>query len=125
MTANTSTVLTQEVPYRWEELKSLALTPRSDSVSTPIATQHAENSTPAPELKQAVSVPDSARRDQRAPDHLDNAPLSEAGKEALIAAVSKKVGEQLFEEIDLVVELALKKTRAHLKTDIQKALRAR
>ena len=104
MTANTSTVLTQEVPYRWEELKSLALTPRSDSVSTPIATQHAENSTPAPELKQAVSVPDSARRDQRAPDHLE------------------KVGEQLFEEIDLVVELALKKTRAHLKTDIQKAV---
>ena len=40
----------------------------------------------------------------------------------MIADISRKVSEQLFEEIDLVVELALKKTRAHLKADIQKAV---
>ena len=49
-------------------------------------------------------------------------PFTQAQKEALIADISRKVSEQLFEEIDLVVELALKKTRAHLKADIQKAV---
>ena len=117
MTENTSTVLTQEVPYQWEELKTLAAKRDTEPVA-PIAAPRVSSPIAAP----VAVLSDSIEQPPKTPIGTENASLSTEQKEALIAAVSREVSEQLFEEIDLVVELALKKTRAHLKTDIRKAV---
>ena len=123
MTETTSTMLTQEVPYNWDELKSLAAKRTEPVVRTPIPAAPIRETVPASGPREPLAP--MGHDAEKAPLPLRRAeptPFTPAQMDALIADVSRKVSEQLFEEIDLVVELVLKKTRAHLKTDIQKAV---
>lgn len=123
MTETTSTVLTQEVPYNWDELKSLAAKRAEPVVRAPIPEAPTRDKVPGiPRRESPAAIVREAEKALSSSQESKPTPFTQAQKEALIADVSRKVSEQLFEEIDLVVELALKKTRAHLKADIQKAV---
>ena len=123
MTETTSTVLTQEVPYNWDELKSLAAKRTEPVVRVPIPEAPTRDKVPGiPRRAPPATVVREAAKPLSSSEESKPTPFTQAQKEALIADISRKVSEQLFEEIDLVVELALKKTRAHLKADIQKAV---
>ncbi len=102
--------LTKDVSYDWNELKELAIREPRVARQAPTLTPRVE-----PTVTPKVATPLTSR-----------APASTASSgidtDQLIAKISEEVKKNLFEELDLVVELALKKTRAHLRTDLEKAI---
>ena len=107
--------LTEDVSYDWDELKKMAIRePRVVPRQTPLVAPRVE-----PVRREPVIAPQVA-----APLAIPTASATSAtiDTEALIAKISEEVKKNLFEELDLVVELALKKTRAHLRSDLEKAI---
>lgn len=113
-----SVLMTRSVPYSWDELREFA---------------EREPSTAAFRVgpKETPRVAGSLTSTQATPTvatHVatENSPLSSSLTQEEIDRITSKITEEvrktLFEEIDLVVELALKKTRSHLRCDIEKAI---
>ncbi len=109
--------LTKDVSYDWNELKKVAIRePRIVPRQTHPVASHDNAIKPrepviAPKVATPVATPLAT-----------GATATTADVDALIAKISEEVKKNLFEELDLVVELALKKTRAHLRSDLEKAI---
>jgi len=97
MSDTTTTLLNNAVSYDWEELKKFA---REGGVhaAMPVVTSAP---TPSPVVQTLLNT-----------DQL----------ETFKKKVAQEICAHLVEEIDLVVELALKKTRAHLRSDLERTI---
>lgn len=107
--------LTKDVSYDWDELKKVAIrepriVPRQTTPVAPRVETVKREPVIAPKVATPVATPAAS------------ATTPAIDTEALIAKISEEVKKNLFEELDLVVELALKKTRAHLRSDLEKAI---
>lgn len=107
--------LTEDVSYDWDELKKMAIRePRVVPRQMPPVAPRVEPVRREPVIAPQVAVPLATPTASATAATIDT--------EALIAKISEEVKKNLFEELDLVVELALKKTRAHLRSDLEKAI---
>lgn len=124
MTTYQSPLLTQRVPYDWEELKR-SVQPESTS-HRPILVQ---DSAPAPALVAAQSVPETqtapasgAACSGRAKSESTAAASASPTEEELVARIVPKVLERLNSQVEIIVDVTLKTAGSRIRTDLQQAV---
>lgn len=127
MTSFQSPLLTERVPYDWDELKRAAQQAKSETapasdeglialapiphrhVVHPDAASHAQTAALSPEAEVAASKPQA-----EAQGALD--------EDELIARLVPKVVERLNSQIEIIVDVTLKTAGGRIRSDLQKAV---
>lgn len=113
-----SVLMTRSVPYSWDELREFSKTQTSTAA---LRVGPEDTSQGAAPLAASRAVP-SAVTPATTENSLSSSGLTQEEIDCITSKITEEVRKTLFEEIDLVVELALKKTRSHLRCDIEKAI---
>ena len=116
---DSSVLMTRSVPYTWDELRGFAKTePSTAAFQVGVGARPlAEDTHKAPQAASLAVAPQSSESES-AP----SCGLTQEEIDRITSTITEEVRKTLFEEIDLVVELALKKMRSHLRCDIEKAI---
>lgn len=122
MTTYQSPLLTQRVPYDWEELKR-SVQPESAS-HRPIMVQ---DTAPASVVAQPVPETQTAPSSEAACSGKANSEPTAAApasptEEELVARIVPKVLERLNSQVEIIVDVTLKTAGSRIRTDLQQAV---
>ena len=117
MTDN-SVLMTRSVPYTWDELREFAVT----EPTTAALQVGADAAAPATDLRKVSEATPVAVTPLASQSTSSSSGLTQEEIDRITSTITEEVRKTLFAEIDLVVELALKKMRSHLRCDIEKAV---
>lgn len=122
MTTYQSPLLTQRVPYDWEELKR-SVQPESaphrpimvqDSVPARVVAQPVPETPTAPASEVACSGKAKSESTVAAP--------ASPTEEELVARIVPKVLERLNSQVEIIVDVTLKTAGSRIRTDLQQAV---
>ena len=114
---DSSVLMTRSVPYTWDELRGFAKTePSTAAFQVGVGARPlAEDTHKAPQVASLAVASQPYESNS-------SCGLTQEEIDHITSTITEEVRKTLFEEIDLVVELALKKMRSHLRCDIEKAI---
>lgn len=137
MTSFSSPLLTERVPYDWEELKRAAQEAENAPAAQPSASDGGliklaplPHRDPLPVHEEAAPHNQASEHPVQTPDEVQPAPAHEQPvlekpsitEEELIAKIVPKVIERLNSQIEIIVDVTLKTAATRIRADLQKAV---